>query len=454
MSESNIFEQVGAGIINTIINSPFIVELQQGILDQEKFKFFLLQDMLYLTEYKPINQKLVDMITDNDDARNYFLKEIDGLEKEIEFEKKKYADDIPSLEQSPSNLLYTSYMYKIVNEKNLAKSLCALFACPWVYYKVGKYLKDTTDSSNPFIDWINEYSQDDYDKSISFYESYTQSILQTLSKEDQDDALKCFVKTCQMEYLFWDSAYKFESWPKTTLSTIKNENISEKKVLVLDTMNMSNSDYQKNNNDLAKACIPFEFISTSISDLTYESVKVKSLVTRSSLKSNLDSIDNKTIGIAVIKNVSDKESSQIILDSMKKLKKSSNTSIILAPLDDQLQNFIDLMIISDLVVIGPKELIRLLNIVSPKVIINQKEDKFYSKALSIICDNFKVAFLLVLDVLNQNYSESKYLYQACKSSSLKSFPIKPIKSIHEIITFIVTKSWKSNKQIREILDNC
>jgi hydroxymethylpyrimidine/phosphomethylpyrimidine kinase len=219
LSEINL-KEFGSDIIDLIIRSPFISELKQGTLPQSKFEFFMLQDMLYLKEYGPINGMIADLITDKD-AHDYFVDGKASSEQEVKFLEEKYKKKIPGLEQTPSNLLYTSYLYKNIYEKKLEKSLCACFACPWVYFKVGAYLKANTDKSNPYRYWIEFYSQDDYEKKINFYLNYTNSLLEKLSNNDRDEAIKAFYKCCEMEYLFWDSAYKSEKWPGDDVTIVE-----------------------------------------------------------------------------------------------------------------------------------------------------------------------------------------------------------------------------------------
>lgn len=216
MSNLEMFSNAGDYVIDLIIKSPFIESMLRGDLSREVFALFIVQDTLYLKEYIKLNEKLIDLITD-EEARGFFFSQIKGLSQELEFLQTKFNHEISSFpkdsEQNPSNLLYTSYMHKVVSEKNEVKALCALFACPWVYFKIGKYLKENVRCDNPYFEWIDSYSYEGYIQSIENFGNYIAKLLLGLNDFEKNEALKCFIQTCKMEYLFWDAAYKNENWP-------------------------------------------------------------------------------------------------------------------------------------------------------------------------------------------------------------------------------------------------
>ena len=197
-------------ILHMVFESAYITELSEGILDIEKFKYFVYQDILYLKEYSKGWQLLAKQ---HEEYKDYFLKVSQVMENEIIFLSSKFDFKNEDGEQSPSNLLYTSFLLKTAYEDGLLLSLCAFLSCPYVYYKVGKYLLKIARNDNPYLDWIKYYNDDSLKTLIKEIKTIISKLLSQADDQEQKQFIQYFRKTCQMEYMFFDSAYNFEQWP-------------------------------------------------------------------------------------------------------------------------------------------------------------------------------------------------------------------------------------------------
>ena len=66
---------------------PFIIELQSGELPLAKFRFYLLQDRYYLSEFAKIHQLIAEQTTDLN-IKNFVLASAEDLqESEVEVRK-------------------------------------------------------------------------------------------------------------------------------------------------------------------------------------------------------------------------------------------------------------------------------------------------------------------------------------------------------------------------------
>ena len=198
-------------ILHAIFEMPYMIEFSEGILSQERFLFFKVQDILYLKEYSKGLHAIGDLITK--EHQGTFHKWSEGVDKELDLLQNRFKTELQNSEMSPSNLLYISYMFSCLREGNLPKILAAFYACFWVYFKVGKQLFKTALKPNPYQEWINFYHSEEFGKDVREYKKILNQSLENLPEDEIKECIKTFRKTCKMEYKFWDSAYNFEGWP-------------------------------------------------------------------------------------------------------------------------------------------------------------------------------------------------------------------------------------------------
>lgn len=202
-------------IYKDILNLDFVKELMLGTLDKSTFEFYIKQDKLYLNEFRRILTILSSKLIKEEESNNFLIyaKDIMDVEKELheEFLDLFKADE--NLEASPSCLLYTGYLHTIVNTSSVAVILASVLPCFWIYQEVGAYiLKHQNKEDNIYQAWIDTYGSSEYEKVVQDVIVICNKHEKNASKDEKDQMLQAFYKASQMEWLFWDSAYKKEKW--------------------------------------------------------------------------------------------------------------------------------------------------------------------------------------------------------------------------------------------------
>jgi thiaminase len=195
-----------------IYNSPYIVELKEGILDKELFLRFKEQDYQFLHEYKYFWELLAKKY---EKYSVFFKKQAYEIEEEIKTLKIENSED---LIQSPFNLLYTSFVKSIIMDKSLIESLTVMLACPWIYYKVAtnckKLLKHERykNIDKYYFEWLDEYSSKEFKENIDELFKIINDLSENSSNEEKSNCIKYFKMVCEMEFHFWDSVYHVKNW--------------------------------------------------------------------------------------------------------------------------------------------------------------------------------------------------------------------------------------------------
>ncbi len=196
---------------------PFVLGIQNGTLPQAKFRHYLLQDYVYLTDYTKVFaigmakakspettmlfSNYIHVLTHSEmTIHKAYMEPLSMTMEELETTK-------PLLD----NLSYTSYMLRVAYEEGEAEILAAILACAISYEKIAKSIvKNRPESKNdPFYGyWVRGYDaeqcvQDNLELSQmldNLTTNYTESQLCHL--ED------IFMACSQYELAFWDMAWK------------------------------------------------------------------------------------------------------------------------------------------------------------------------------------------------------------------------------------------------------
>jgi len=136
------FWDTAAPLIAVTEKHPFLVAMVDGTLDMEAFRYYVVQDALYLNDFADSLRRLGSNkgIEKSDSERlESFAKGAE--EAELSLHNSFFVQwDISAegTEQMPNSLLYTSYTKRIVATCCHAEGLAVLLPCFWVYMHVGK----------------------------------------------------------------------------------------------------------------------------------------------------------------------------------------------------------------------------------------------------------------------------------------------------------------------------
>jgi thiaminase (transcriptional activator TenA) len=201
-------------VYNQILELPFLQELMDGSLPAEKFYFYLQQDTIYLSEFGKVLAGIAVRLP-NPQHRNAFLHfGSDTIIVESALHA-SYLKDAPKLTYkgaSPSCLLYTGFLSQQLLFYPVETALAAILPCFWIYQKVGDYIiGNQTKENNPYRAWIETYGGEEFAKSVD--EAITISDEVAESSSLKSEMKEAFMYSSRMEWMFWESAYRLESWP-------------------------------------------------------------------------------------------------------------------------------------------------------------------------------------------------------------------------------------------------
>jgi thiaminase (transcriptional activator TenA) len=218
------FWDAAAPLIAATEKHPFLVAMVDGSLDMEAFRYYVVQDALYLKDFADCLRRLGnnDGVSATDAARlESFAKGAE--EAEMALHHSFFVEwDISTegIHQMPNCLLYTSYMQRIVATRCHAEGLAVLLPCFWVYMHVGKCmlklrdeLSDSVQRPAQFDAWIDMYGGEEFEREVQDYIAMVDVVCQTADDATLKEMEKHFTMSCKLEHMFWDQAQIKMEWP-------------------------------------------------------------------------------------------------------------------------------------------------------------------------------------------------------------------------------------------------
>jgi len=203
-------------IISKIFNQSFNQELSQGILPKGKFIHYLQQDALYLADFAKALSLTAARLTCNEQAHQFMQFALGAIQAEqslhLDYLKENHSSLTTNIKQSPACFMYTNYLLRMASTASVEEAVASLLPCFWVYREVGKYMSKTKYSNNPYENWIELYAGKEFDSSVQLAIDVTNKLSQAASEETKRKMISAFVRSTELEWLFWESAYKQEEW--------------------------------------------------------------------------------------------------------------------------------------------------------------------------------------------------------------------------------------------------
>lgn len=149
---------------------PFVKGIQDGSLDKDKFKYYIMQDYLYLKEYAKVFAIGVAKAKTLETA-NLFAKYIAVMNGELDVYSGYMGkfnvsqEEIDDMKPSLDNLSYTSYMLRVAYEEGEVEILAAILSCAYSYEVIAKKIVENNPNSindEFYGDWIKGYASNEY----------------------------------------------------------------------------------------------------------------------------------------------------------------------------------------------------------------------------------------------------------------------------------------------------
>ena len=205
-----------APIWKKCMEHPFVKGIGDGSLPLEKFRYFMLQDYVYLYDYARVfalgTVKAKDPALMREFARN--VNEVLHGEMEIHRAYMKRLgipeEQAETVKPALPNLSYTSYMIAEAQAGTVAAIVAAILSCSWSYADIGLSLAEIPGAADhPFFgEWIQGYAGEEYQKTNRSLIELMNRLSEGLPEDQKAHLEEIFVNCSLYELGFWDMAWQ------------------------------------------------------------------------------------------------------------------------------------------------------------------------------------------------------------------------------------------------------
>lgn len=200
---------------------PFVQGMGDGTLDKNKFRFYMIQDYLYLIEYAKVFALGAVKATDLKTMGKFASLLDSTLNEEMELHRqyaKKFSitkEELEAAKPSPTTLAYTHYMLHVSQNGTLAELVAALLPCMWSYWEIGKDLNSREGASEHefYGEWISMYASEEFGQLATWCIDLMDELTNGKPEVELVKLEEIFLNTTRFEYMFWEMAFNEKMWP-------------------------------------------------------------------------------------------------------------------------------------------------------------------------------------------------------------------------------------------------
>lgn len=208
-----------AALYETIRTMPFNEALAAGTLEEERFKHYMVQDAHYLVAFGRALAVAAAKADDPDGVVQFS----EAAKVAIIVERALHGGFFQQFGITPAAFAaaplspvchhYSSYLLATAWSEAYPVALAALLPCFWIYAEVGRDIHARAARPNPYDAWIDTYAGEEFHEAVRAVIATTDRVAAKASPETVAQMHAAFTRATQLEWMFWDSAWRLGDWP-------------------------------------------------------------------------------------------------------------------------------------------------------------------------------------------------------------------------------------------------
>jgi thiaminase (transcriptional activator TenA) len=191
-----------APIYEAILRHPFLAGLTDGSLPRDRFRFYAVQDALYLREFARALSLAAARAPEDDWIIMFSEHAANALRVERALHESFFKEfglapgEVAATPLAPTNQAYTSYLLAVAYGAPFHEALAALLPCYWLYAR-----------------WIATYASAEFGDVVRAVLAATDVVAGRLRPAEREAMRRHLLVTARYEWMFWDMGWRLESWP-------------------------------------------------------------------------------------------------------------------------------------------------------------------------------------------------------------------------------------------------
>ena len=216
-------------IWRAIEHHPMVTGIGEGSLDPEPFMYWVKQDYVYLIEYSRVFAYGAARAPTLDNMGTFATLLSETLHTEMDLHRSYAAEfgistaTLKATEPSPTTQAYTDFLVRTAALEPVGQLIAVLLPCMWGFNEIGKRLDEKGKPDHPqYAAWIDMYASEEFSELTDWCMGLMDQIAARSTASQRNEFQEKMITSAQYEYLFWDAAWREESWPVSTGSAHPN----------------------------------------------------------------------------------------------------------------------------------------------------------------------------------------------------------------------------------------
>ena len=214
MSFSAELREAAAPVWEAQVAHPFVSGIGDGTLPEERFRFYVRQDYLFLTDYGRLLALGAARAPRLEWMRRFAALAQAVLETEMDLHRQfaaRWGITVEQLETertAPATDAYCDYLLRTAALGDFAELAAALLPCMWSYAEIGQRLAAAgLPDHEGYAEWIAMYAGDDFEQLASWSRELTDAAAAEVAGPGRRRMHAAFRASSEHELAFWDSAW-------------------------------------------------------------------------------------------------------------------------------------------------------------------------------------------------------------------------------------------------------
>ena len=220
MKFSHALQEAAMPILLAQYDHPFVRGLASGDLPLDKFRYYMIQDALYIVDYAralawvaPLLPDVKNIMAMLDTARETF--QIEAALKEQYFTRFGISlEEALRAERAPTCQAYIDHLFRYTRTGSRAEGMAAILPCNWIYVEIGWHFTEGREigDDHPYKSWLQTYAVPEFRDMVNWWFDLLDEAVAGIEQSHLNGIRDIFLRSCRFEYLFWDMAWNHEQW--------------------------------------------------------------------------------------------------------------------------------------------------------------------------------------------------------------------------------------------------
>jgi thiaminase/transcriptional activator TenA len=214
MSFADELREASAPVWEAQLSHPFVRGIGDGTLPEDRFRFYIRQDYLFLIDYGRLLALAAARAPRLTWMRRFAALAESVLETEMDLHRQYAArwgitsEQLESETTAPATDAYCDFLLRTASLGDFSELVAALLPCMWGYAEIGASLAASPPDHEGYAEWIAAYASDDFAQLAAWCRELTDAAAADVAGPGRRRMHNAYRASTEHELSFWDQAFR------------------------------------------------------------------------------------------------------------------------------------------------------------------------------------------------------------------------------------------------------